>query len=168
MPCAGASRSSQPTPRGHLSQHLAQVSWRYVHETCFTDRSINSGCIVLLIAYIANIVILAPVALGTMISSNGAAAVVQFKFPVDSPFRTLVGCLWTAILFCSAVGLFLPRQMVGILLLQIVYKSLFLGLVIFPLWRAQGLKAVPSGITVSFVLIVLIWPLILWAEFPWS
>lgn len=122
----------------------------------------------LLIAYIANIVILVPVALATLTSSKGAAAVVQSKFPVDSPFRILVGCLWTAILFCSAVGLFLPRPMAGILLLQIVYKSLFLGLVIFPLWRTCGLNAVPLGITVSFVLIVLIWPLILWAEFPWS
>jgi len=126
----------------------------------------NSARIMLLLtAYIANILILLPVALGTTISSKWAELVVQSKLPVDSPFRILVGCFWTAILFCSAVGLFLPRQMVGILLLQIVYKSLFLGLVIFPLWRRRGRNAVPLGITVSFVLIVLIWPMILWVEF---
>lgn len=119
------------------------------------------------IAYAVNILILVPAALATMSSNRCATLVVQSKFPVDSPFRILVGCLWTGILLCSAGGLVLPKQMVGILLLQVIYKALFLGLVIFPLWRTRGLIAIPLGITVSFVLIVLIWPLILWAEFPW-
>ena len=120
------------------------------------------------LAYGANIVILLPVALATMVSSRGAAAAIESKFAVDTPYRVLVGCLWTAILVCSVLGLFFPATMVGILMLQIFYKSLFLVLFLFPLWRSKGMKAVPIGLTGSFVAIVLLWPPILWLSYPWG
>ncbi len=120
------------------------------------------------IAYIVNIVILLPVALATMLSGGGAETIIEGKFSVDTPYRILVGCLWTAILVCSVFGLFSPKSMVGILLLQVIYKALFLGLVIFPLWHSQGMEAVPLGLSLSFLSIVLAWPFILWKTYSRS
>ena len=97
------------------------------------------------LAYFTNILILVPVALGTMFSSRVAEIMIQGKFSVDSPYRILVGCLWSAILACSVLGLLQPQRMVGILMLQVIYKALFLGLVIFPLWQSNGIDAIPLG-----------------------
>ncbi len=58
--------------------------------------------------------------------------------------------------------------MVGILILQVFYKALFLGLVVFPLWQSQGVEAVPFGLSLSFMAIVITWPFILWKTYPWA
>ncbi len=120
------------------------------------------------VAYSLNILILLPVALTTMLSIRGAEAVVEANFSADTPYRILVGCLWSAILACSILGLFFPQRMVGILILKVIYKALFLGLVIFPLWHSKGMNAVPIGLSLSFLAIVLVWPLILWKTYPWT
>jgi hypothetical protein len=120
------------------------------------------------LSYLVNIVILLPVALATAFSKFGAEIVIQGKFSVDTPYRILVGCLWTAILGCSILGLFSPQRMVGILILQVFYKALFLGLVVFPLWQSQGVEAVPFGLSLSFMAIVITWPFILWKTYPWA
>lgn len=120
------------------------------------------------LSYLVNIVILLPVALATAFSKFGAEIVIQGKFSVDTPYRILVGCLWTAILGCSILGLFSPQRMVGILILQVFYKALFLGLVVFPLLQSQGVEAVPFGLSLSFMAIVITWPFILWKTYPWA
>jgi hypothetical protein len=120
------------------------------------------------IAYVANLLILVPVALPTLLSERGASAVFQSKFATDTPFRVLVGCLWTGIMVASAIGLFLPQAMAGVLVVQVVYKSLFLALVIVPLLREKGLVAIPMGVSVSFLAIVLLWPFLLWKSGPWN
>lgn len=58
--------------------------------------------------------------------------------------------------------------MVGILILQVIYKALFLGLFVFPLWQSQGVEGVPLGLTLSFIAIVITWPFILWKTYPWA
>ncbi|MEM7010520.1 MAG: hypothetical protein AAF585_03450 [Verrucomicrobiota bacterium] len=114
------------------------------------------------IAYAANILILIPVALGTLLSKRGAEAVFEAKFETDTPLRILVGSFWTAILICSIIGLFRPNQMVGILFLQVIYKSLFLAFFAAPAIRHGGLSAIPTGLCSCFLLIVLVWPVMLW------
>lgn len=119
------------------------------------------------IAYSANILILLPVALATLLSARGAEAVIESKFSVETPYRILVGCLWSAILICSILGLFSPQRMVGVLILQVIYKALFLVIVILPLWQSKSIDAVPIGLSLSFAAIILVWPVILWKTFPW-
>ncbi len=78
---------------------------------------------VLTFAYWANIVILVPIAVPTIFRI----------FPTDEGrmdesqgWRVLVGSLWTAILVLSVLGLFAPERYAPVLLLQLVYKSIWL------------------------------------------
>jgi hypothetical protein len=48
-------------------------------------------------------------------------------------------------------------------LLQVIYKSLYLTLFILPLVRSEGWNAAPWGITLSFLLIIALWPGLIWA-----
>ena len=115
-------------------------------------------------AYGLNILILLPVVGSMLVGANGVT-VQAFEHKVgESPgLRLLVASLWAAILLCSAAGLFQPRAFVGVLVLQVIYKSLYLGLFVLPLVRAQGWSAAPQGVTLSFIVIVALWPALIWA-----
>jgi hypothetical protein len=115
------------------------------------------------LAYLANIVILVPVALATLASEQAMATVFEGKFAESAPLRVLVGCLWTAILVCSILGLVYPQEMIAILVMQVIYKALFLALVIIPLLSTTALASIPMGLSVSFALIVATYPFIIWS-----
>jgi hypothetical protein len=114
------------------------------------------------LAYVLNILILVPVAGATMLSRDAGVTIFEGKFTDSTELRVLVGCLWAAILVCSVIGLIYPREMMGILVLQVIYKGLFLALILVPLMIREGTGAAPLGLTVSFVAIVLVWPVLLW------
>ena len=116
---------------------------------------------VLTFAYWANIVILVPIAVPTIFRI----------FPTDEGrmeesrgWRVLVGSLWTAILVLSVLGLFAPERYAPVLLLQLVYKSIWLLVYVAPRILRREYASIPWGITVSFAAIVVVWPLII----PWS
>ncbi|MBI1406167.1 MAG: hypothetical protein GC145_08590 [Caulobacter sp.] len=115
-------------------------------------------------AYGLNIVILLPV-VGWMLAGANGPMVQAFEHKVaDSPgLRILVASLWAAILLCSLLGLAQPRAFVGVMLLQVIYKSLYLLLFIGPLVRERGWNAAPMGVTVTFIIIVALWPGLIWA-----
>ena len=115
-------------------------------------------------AYGLNILILAPVVGSLLLMAGGpTVAVFEGKVPESAGLRLLVASLWTAILVCSAFGLIAPRAFVGVLLLQVIYKSLYLGLFVVPQVRAQGWDAVPWGVSLSFLLIIVLWPALIFA-----
>lgn len=115
-------------------------------------------------AYGLNILILTPVVLA-MIGSRTGPAMAAFDGKVgESPgLRLLVASLWFAIWACSVIGLWLPRPLWPILLLQVIYKAAYLLVFVWPLVRAEGLGAAPLGVSVSFLIIVAAWPFILLA-----
>lgn len=112
-------------------------------------------------AYIANLVILLPVAVPTLLRVFRTD---EDRFPESAGWRVLVGALWTAIMVLSALGLQSPLRYSPVLLLQIIYKSLWLLVYALPLARCNEWRQVPRGITISFVAIVFIWPWLI----PWS
>ena len=116
------------------------------------------------IAYVANILILVPV-ISAMASSRGIISVFDGRIDDSLGLRLMVACLWTAILLGSIGGLWWPRFFAPILPLQIVYKSLWLAVFILPLAMRSGWEAVPRGISVTFLIIVLTYPVILWFAF---
>lgn len=118
--------------------------------------------VMLRLPYILNILILVPVC-WAMFAGTGRTAVFENKIEWSGELATLVASLWFAILMASLVGLFWPRELTPILAAQVIYKTLFLSLVIYPLWKQGGANAVPMGITASFVLIVLTYPIAIWA-----
>lgn len=118
--------------------------------------------ILLRAAYGANILILAPVVVALVMT--GSPSAVFGPSVSESPgLRLLVASLWGAILVCSALGLFAPHAFVAILVLQVIYKSAWLLSYVVPAWR-RGLP-VPWGPAVTFLAIVLIWPIILGFEY---
>lgn len=112
----------------------------------------------LLIPYVANIVILVPVALGTL---TGLLPLSRGHFPESAGWRTITGSLWTAILVCSIAGFFNPIVFAPILFLQVIYKSIWLIFYVLPRLKDENSrKEIHWGITVSFLLIVIFYPIL--------
>ena len=76
----------------------------------------------------------------------------------------LVGSLWTGIMVLSALGLREPLRYSPVLLLQLIYKTLWLVVFALPLLRRREAHRIPWGIAISFAAIVVIWPWII----PWG
>ena len=113
------------------------------------------------IAYAANILILVPV-VHAMFFGRGVSDVFAGRVDESLGLRLLVASLWTAILLGSVAGLWWPRFFAAVLPIQILYKSLWLVLFIVPLAQRSGWDAVPKGISITFLIIVLTYPFILW------
>lgn len=119
------------------------------------------GAGMLRLAYAANILILVPVCWGMFLGS-GVASVFEGKVDESAGLRLLVGSLWFAILACSVAGLVMPRLFAPLLVVQIIYKSLWLLVFVAPLVAAGRGGDVPWGISTSFLMIVATYPLLLW------
>lgn len=87
----------------------------------------------------------------------------QGRFEESAGWRMLAGSLWTAILVLSLLGLRWPLTFSPVLLLQLIYKSLWLAMYGWPLWRAGHVERIPPGMAWSFLGIVLLWPWLI----PW-
>ena len=116
----------------------------------------------ILLPYIANIIILVPVAMGTLFN---LLPIADGHFPESAGWRLLVGSLWTAILVGSVMGLFNPLVFSPLLLLQVIYKALWLGVYTLPrLIIGDPAREIHWVISIIFVLIVLLYPLVI----PWN
>ena len=113
------------------------------------------------IPYVANVVILVPIALPTVFRLFPTD---QSRFTESEGWRILVGALWSAILLLSIFGLFQPLRSSPVLVLQVIYKSIWLAVYVAPRLLRGETESIPWGITVSFAAIVLIWPFLI----PWS
>jgi hypothetical protein len=116
---------------------------------------------ILKLPYVLNVLVLIPVAIPTLFDLY---ATDQDKFPDSQGWSSLVGSLWTGILILSLVGLFYPFHMIPVLILQIIYKSVWLLVYVLPRIVKQQYHSIPLGIAVSFSCIVVAWPCII----PWS
>ena len=118
----------------------------------------------LFLPYIFNILVLIPVGLLTLLGGErGGQLACQKKFPESEGFRTILGSLWTAILLGSILGLVFPVQMSSLLLVQVIYKSLWLLVFVKPRLSKEKFNEVPSGIALVFLVIVLSYPWVI----PW-
>lgn len=111
------------------------------------------------IAYAANIFILVPVC-ASMFLTVGGGNVFAGTVTESAGLRLMVASLWLAILLASLAGLFLPRFFAPVLLIQIVYKSVWLAVFVAPLVM-QG-KPWPPGIAICFLAIVISYPVLFW------
>jgi hypothetical protein len=119
----------------------------------------------LLFPYIFNIIVLIPVGLLTLLGGErGGQLACQNKFPESEGFRTILGSLWTAILLGSILGLIFPVQMSPLLLIQVIYKSLWLLVFVMPRLLKGNVSEVPSAIALVFLVIVLSYPWVI----PWG
>jgi hypothetical protein len=118
----------------------------------------------LLLPYIFNIVVLIPIGLLTLLGgARGGQLASQSKFPESEGFRTILGSLWTAILIGSVLGLFFPVPMSPLLLIQVIYKTLWLPVFVLPRLFGGRSCEIPWGISLTFLAIVLSYPWVV----PW-
>lgn len=119
----------------------------------------------LLLPYIFNIAILVPIGSLTLFGGEkGGQLACQGKFSESEGFRTILGSLWTAILIGSGLGLFFPGTMSPLLLIQVIYKTLWLVVFVVPRLRTARVSEIPWGIALTFLVIVVSYPLVI----PWD
>lgn len=118
----------------------------------------------LLFPYAFNIVVLVPIGLMTLFGGErGGQLACQGKFTESEGFRTILGSLWTAILIGSVLGLFFPVPMSPLLLIQVIYKTLWLIVFATPKLLDGRSREVPWGISLTFLVIVVSYPWVI----PW-
>jgi hypothetical protein len=113
----------------------------------------------LLLAYAFNIFILVPVCY-SMLMGGGVANVFEGKVIESEGLRLMVGSLWFGILVASIAGLLWPSFFAPVIIVQVIYKSLWLLIFVLPL--AYSGKAVPVGISSVFAFIVVTYPILFW------
>jgi hypothetical protein len=119
----------------------------------------------LLLPFIFNIIVLVPIGLLTLLGGKrGGQLACQGKFPESEGFRTILGSLWTTILLGSILGLVYPVPMSPLLLIQVIYKTLWLLVFVNPRLIGGRISDVPSGIALVFLLIVVTYPWVI----PWQ
>lgn len=119
----------------------------------------------LLLPYAFNVLVLVPIGLLTLFGGErGGRIACQGKFPESAGFRTILGSLWTAILIGSGLGLFFPVAMSPLLLIQVIYKSLWLLVFVLPRLVGGRSGEVLWGISLTFLVIVVSYPWVI----PWA
>jgi hypothetical protein len=112
--------------------------------------------------YIANIIVAGWIGISsTWYPKTAATTVFQNAYQQTDVIR-LVGCLWFAIALLSALGLWKPMTFSPILLVQLIYKGLWLLVVALP--AVKNNQPYPSGMASFFVVWVLVLPFII----PWG
>lgn len=122
--------------------------------------------LLLKIAYALNILILGPVVFAMLASQQSAQSIFETKASFTDDQRLMIGSFWMGILLASGYGLVQPTHMVGVLIFQVIYKVIFLGLFALPAMMRGGMRAVPVGLTAAFLMIVILWPILLYRSLP--
>jgi len=117
--------------------------------------------VALKIAYLINVLVLIPIALPTVFRLFPTD---QARFEESGGWRILTGSLWTGILILSVLGLFQPMKYSPVLLLQLIYKILWLSVYVAPRLLRGELAKVPWGMAGLFTGIVVVWPFLI----PWA
>jgi hypothetical protein len=80
------------------------------------------------------------------------------------PSDAVAWCVWTAFATLAGIGIIRPLRMLPILLLEIFYKVLWLGVVAYPLWSKGTLwDSAAAGTTTAFL-----WVLLPIVAVPWG
>lgn len=109
--------------------------------------------------YVVNLLMLVPVAGAMLLTADGGLRSVFEGKVADAPgLRLMILGFWLAVLVGSVFGLYEPRRWAPLLVVQVVYKSVWLLAFALPAWRAGGAAAVPLGIAASFLFIVCTYP----------
>lgn len=115
--------------------------------------------LLLRVVYAANVLVAGQIGVTALFAPARAAATVFQGAVEPSEGLRVVGALWLAIAVLSVVGLFSPRAMQPVLLLQIIYKGSWLLVAGIPAWWAG--RPVPVGMFWFFVVWVVVLPFVI-------
>jgi hypothetical protein len=109
--------------------------------------------------YLVNLLMLLPVLAAMLLSGDGGLrSVFEGKLAESPGFRIMILGFWLAVALGSAAGLASPVRWAPLLVVQLLYKSVWLLFFALPAWRAGGPSAVPTGVAAAFLFIVLTYP----------
>jgi hypothetical protein len=78
------------------------------------------------------------------VGTDSWMGLIRHQGPWD-PVRAVAVCVWAAYSTLSILGLIHPLRMLPIMVFMIFYKSLWLIVVAYPMWRAGTLAGTPAG-----------------------
>jgi len=111
----------------------------------------------------ANVLVAGIVGATTLFRPAVARALVFGNTVDPSAALRIVGSFWLAIALLSAIGVFHPRPMLAVLVVQLLYKGLWLAVVAMPALVAGDSRGLPSGVAVFFLVWVAVLPFVI----PW-
>lgn len=112
--------------------------------------------------YFANIIVAGWISITSLFYPRVARESV-FSSAIDySEAIRLVGALWFAIFVLSILGLFYPRQILLVLVFQLIYKATWLIVVALPALVSKS--QFPRGMATFFLIWVLVLPFVI----PWQ
>jgi hypothetical protein len=114
------------------------------------------------IIYVTNILVAGAIAYYSITSPSAAATKVFSGAYQPTVVMQLVGCLWLAIAILSLFGIFRPMTFSPALLLQVIYKGMWLLVVALP--AILNKQPYPAPMAVFFV----VWVVVLPFAIPWS
>ena len=114
------------------------------------------------VVYIANIIVAGWISITSLFFPKVAASSVFSGVYPNSELIRLVGALWFSIFLISILGLWKPITFSPILIVQLIYKSLWLLVVASPAILNQ--KDYPSGMASFFLIWVIVLPFVI----PWK
>ena len=110
------------------------------------------------IVFAANVIVAGWISINSLWFPGRARRIVFEGAVAYSETIRLVGALWFAIFLLSVVGIFYPRAMQPVLLLQIIYKGMWLLVAALPAY-CQG-TPYPRGMAAFFVVWVVVLPFV--------
>ncbi len=113
--------------------------------------------------YIANIFVAGIVGGLSLFAPATAAQTVFGGAAPASSITRIVGSFWLAITILSVAGLFAPLRMSPVLLVQLLYKGLWLVVVALPVLTKGNAATLPTGMAWFFLVWVLVLPFVI----PW-
>lgn len=114
------------------------------------------------IVYIANIIVAGWISITSLFFPKVAATSVFSDVYPSSDLIRLVGALWFSIFLISILGLWKPITFSPILLVQLIYKSLWLLVVALP--AILNKSTYPSGMAAFFLIWIAVLPFVI----PWK
>jgi len=85
------------------------------------------------------------------VATDSWRAIITHEGPWDR-FRAMAFCVWAAYATLAVFGLINPLKWLPIMIFMIFYKSLWLIIVAYPLWRANALAGSPAEeMTLAFL-----------------
>ena len=116
-------------------------------------------------AYLIDAIVTAPLVVAVLTRNKAwIANLLGPSLQADPGSLSLIGSIWAALMICATMGLFFPVAMAPVLVIQLIYKGLWLVLFVLPRWiRGQG-EGVSWRIAVLFVAYMATYPWVI----PWS
>jgi hypothetical protein len=124
----------------------------------FSEFLSTRSLILLRSIYIANIIVAGTVGWMSLFAPSRAARIVFSGTTEPNIPMQIVGSFWLTIALLSGIGLFSPVRFSVVLLVQLIYKSLWLLAIAVPAILADRTDSIPTGMAIFFAIWVIILP----------